>query len=68
MLGQDAVKYVITEVIMPILLVVGSFVDDSVQDIIEGFENEAPEQIQYSQEQLKVESKTQSSFKPNMGG
>lgn len=66
-LGQDAVKYVITEIIMPILLVVGSFVDESVENIVEGLEGEHIEQIQHYQEQLEVKKDVQTKFKPYMG-
>lgn len=66
-LGVDAAKYIITEIIMPILLVVGSLVDESVESIVEGLESKAMEQVQYSQEPVKVKNDIQANFKSYMG-
>lgn len=66
-LGVDAAKYIITEIIMPILLVVSSLVDESVENIVEGLESKAVKQIQYSQEPVKVKNDVPTNFKSFMG-
>lgn len=66
-LGVDAAKYIITEIIMPILLVAGSLVDESVENIVEGLESEVVEQIEYSQEPAKVKGDVKANFKSYMG-
>lgn len=66
-LGVDAAKYVITEIIMPILLVLSSIVDESMEDILEGLESKAVEQVQYFQEPVKMKNEVQVKFKSYMG-
>lgn len=66
-LGVDAAKYIITEIIMPILLVTGSLVYESVENTVEGLESEVVEQIEYSQEPAKVKDDVKVKFKSYMG-
>lgn len=66
-LGIDAVKYIITEIFMPILLVLGTFVDDSVENLMDGLDEAFTEQVQYSKEQISVTNEVKVKFNEYVG-